>query len=80
MKLAGIGTPKSIIDYVMEKKVYIPYVPAGSIRKNKSKLGKDFEELYAEATKNETNSEESTLFNEEKQRVLVLAGLFMMKF
>ena len=74
LKLAGIGTPRSIIDYVMEKAEYVPYVPVGSIRKNKVTLSNDidFEELQAKAQGD--NFEDITLFDEENQRVLVLAG------
>ena len=76
LRLAGIGTPKSIIDYVMEKGTYVPYVPVGSIRKNRGNLSKniDFEELLAKAESN--NFEDISLFDEENQRVLELAGNF----
>ena len=79
LRLAGIGTPKLIIDDLMNSKDkhYTPFVPAGSIRKNKAKLIAnkeiDFEKLFAEAK----NVEGSTLFDEEKQRVLELAGTYL---
>ena len=60
----------------MAKGTYIPYVPVGSIRKNRGNLSKniDFEELLAKAESNKF--EDITLFDEENQRVLELAGNF----
>lgn len=71
LKLASIGTPKKIIEKIMnsDDKFFKPYVPVGSIRKNKDKVS-DFEALLAE---NENSSFEC-LFDEEKQYVLELAG------
>ena len=44
LKLAGIGTPQKIIDYIMNNSEYKPFVPSGSIRKNKDKIT-DFEAI-----------------------------------
>ena len=68
LRLAGIGTPKIIVKNILETGRYVPYVPSGSIRKNKNKI-KDFDELLAEA-----NIDESALFDEDSQQVLKLAG------
>ena len=72
LKLGGIGTPKLIIDNIMETASYTPYVPTGSIRKNKKQLSNDidFELLLAEAK----NIDDITLFDEEQQRVFEIAG------
>ena len=47
LKLAGIGTPQKIVDYIMNNSEYKPFVPSGSIRKNKDKIT-DFEAILAE--------------------------------
>ena len=47
----------------------VPYVPLGSIRKNKSKI-KNFDELLAD-----NDLDENELFDEEKQQVLELSGI-----
>ena len=69
LKLAGIGTPKIIIDRLLETGVYVPFVPPGSIRRHKEMV-KDFDELLAEQKINP----EIELFDEEHQPVLELAG------
>ena len=69
LKLAGIGTPQKIIDYIMNNSEYKPFVPSGSIRKNKDKIT-DFEAILAE---NENLTFEE-LFDEERQHILELAG------
>jgi hypothetical protein len=69
LKLAGIGTPKIIIDNIMNESVYKPFVPLESIRKNKDKVA-DFEEILAKSE----NSNFEELFDEEKQNILELAG------
>ena len=43
LKLAGIGTPQNIINNIMDKKTYTPYVPIGSIRKNMDKANFDID-------------------------------------
>ena len=74
LKLSGIGTPKLIVDNVMETGSYTPYVPPGSVRKNRSKVSNDidFEQLISETESK--NFDDITLFDEENQRVLELAG------
>ena len=52
----------------------VPYVPLGSIRKNKSKI-KNFDELLAD-----NDLEENELFDEEKQQVLELSGREYLSF
>ena len=75
LKLAGIGTPQNIIDNIMDKKTYTPYVPIGSIRKNMDKANFDIDivELFnADGTKKSFG--EIPLFQEEQQRELEPAG------
>ena len=66
LNLAGIGTPQILISNILRKGSYEPFVPEGSIRRNKSKI-KDFSELLA-------NADSVGLFDEENQHVLELAG------
>ena len=66
LKLAGIGTPQILIANILRKGSYEPYVPEASIRRNKNKI-QDFSELLA-------NVENVSLFDEENQNVLELAG------
>ena len=65
LRLAGIGTPKTLISNIMSSGTYEPYVPLSSIRKNKIK---PFEELLAGV------DDDIGLFDEENQQVLELAG------
>ena len=76
LKLAGIGSPFKIIESIMNDpdSKYVPYVPLGSIRKNKSKI-KNFDELLAD-----NDLEENELFDEEKQQVLELSGREYLSF
>ena len=66
LKLAGIGTPQLIVRNILLNGSYEPFVPLGSIRRNKIK---EFSELLIEV------DNDMTLFDEEKQQVLELAGL-----
>ena len=74
LKLSGIGTPKSIIDNILEAPTptYTPFVPIGTIRKNKEKVNVDFEKLFEENRSKNINN--IALFEEENQRILELAG------
>ena len=65
LKLAGIGTPQKLITSVLRKGSYEPFVPLTSIRRNKTK---SFSELLAEV------DDDLSLFDEENQQVLELAG------
>ena len=66
LRLAGIGTPQILISNILRKGSYEPYVPEASIRRNKNKI-QDFAELLS-------NAENVSLFDEENQNVLELAG------
>ena len=70
-KMSGIGTPKLIIDSIIEDPmhIYTPFVPLGTIRKNKDRVDVDFEQLLAD-------KDIATIFEEENQRVYQLAGKF----
>ena len=70
LKLAGIGTPLLLIKSIMEKKSYEPFVPKGTIRRNKAKVT-CFDELLADAN---NNFDDIILFDAENQQVLELAG------
>ena len=70
LKLAGIGTPLLLIKSIMEKKTYEPFVPKGTIRRNKNKVT-CFDQLLADA---DNNFDDVLLFDEENQQVLELAG------
>ena len=65
LKMAGIGKPNVLILNIMSKGSYEPFVPLGSIRRNKVK---DFAELLADI------NDDISLFDEEYQPVLELAG------
>ena len=65
LRLAGFGTPKFIIESVLKNKSYEPYVPLGSIRRNKVK---DFSELSLEI------DNDLAMFEEENQQFLQLGG------
>ena len=69
MLLAGIGSPFKIIESILNDadSKYVPYVPLGSIRKNKGKI-KNFDELLAD-----NDLDETELFDKEK--VLELSGI-----
>ena len=54
----------------MEKKSYEPFVPKGTIRRNKDKVT-CFDQLLADA---DNNFDDVLLFDEENQQVLELAG------
>ena len=73
LKLAGIGTPLLLIKSITEKKSYEPFVPKGTIRRNKDKVT-CFDQLLADA---HNNFDEILLFNEENQQVLELAGYML---
>ena len=70
-KMSGIGTPNLIIDSIIEDPmhIYTPFVPLGTIKKNKDRVDIDFEQLLAD-------KDMATIFEEENQRVYQLAGKF----
>ena len=72
--MAAIGTPLKIVQNVLRTGEYKPFVPAGSIRKNKEKV-QDFQELLAKKVDDDdgNNFDEITLFDEDNQQVLELS-------